>query len=81
MAQIGDRITYVGDGNDGTTEGAAYSGVLTRLNGPGGWGSSDINIDLDGTPTDLFGVQRDDLLTVIIDRSGVQPNGTWRIVT
>jgi hypothetical protein len=68
MPQIGDAITYVGDGNDGTTEGAQYSGLLTNVNSPGGWGVCDINIDLAGTPTDILGVQRSDAAPL---------NGTW----
>jgi hypothetical protein len=67
MAQAGDLISYVGDGNDGTTAGARYAGLLTAVNSPGGWGSCDINIDLAGTPTDIIAVQRSDTAL----------NGTW----
>lgn len=80
MAQTGDRISYLGDGNNGTTEGAAYSGVLTRLNAPSGWGPTDITIDVGGTPTLILGALRDALLDADLG-SGVQPNGTWRMVT
>jgi hypothetical protein len=77
MAQIGDGVNYVGDGNNGTTTGTSYSGVLVRLNAPSGWGPADINVDVGGTPTLILGVFRDGLLDADMG-SGVQPNGTWR---
>jgi hypothetical protein len=80
MAQIGDLINYVGDGSNGTTAGTPYPGVLVHLNAPSGWGPTDINVNLGGTPTLILGVLRDGLLDADLG-IGVQPNGTWRAMT
>jgi hypothetical protein len=80
MAQPGDIINYVGDGNNGTTTGTAYSGILVRVNAPSGWGPTDISIVVGGTPTVIINVLRDNLFATIYQDSGTQPNGTWRPV-
>lgn len=78
MAQPGDAINYVGDGNNGTSAGTAYGGVLVRVTAPGGWGPTDINVVIGGTPTIILNTLRDSLLASP-NGSGVQPNGTWRV--
>jgi hypothetical protein len=79
MSQVGDRIIYLGNGQNGTTPGTSYSGVITRVNSPGGWGSNDITVNVAGTPTLIGGLRRDAMLGTGLG-SAVHPNGAWRLL-
>jgi hypothetical protein len=78
MSQAGDRIIYLGNGQNGTTAGVSYNGVITRINAPGGWGSNDITINLGGTPTVIIGARRDPMLGTG-NGAAAHPNGAWRM--
>lgn len=79
MSQPGDRVIYMGNGANGTTAGTAYSGIIARVNAPGGWGINDVTVNVAGTVTTIIGVRRDPMLTVGLG-TAAQPNGTWRLL-
>ena len=76
MPMVGDRIQYMGDGNNGTTAATLYIGVIARVTDPGGWGSSDVTVGVGGTSTTIINVLQDTMLS----NPGTQPNATWRML-
>ncbi len=80
MPMIGDVITYKGDGNNGTVAGTLYAGTLSRVTDPGGWGPTDVTVNVAGTPTLILNAPQDTMLTDETGTPQPQPNGSWRMV-
>lgn len=77
MPQVGDLVVYIGDGNNGTTAATSYTGTIIKMNSPGGWGFTDLNVNVGGTPTTIIGTKRDTLYATM-QSGAAQPNATWR---